>query len=575
MDSVKSVDLVKAEASKLIALELYDSAEALLSFYISSISNSPNMESIYPYTAVLYELLADIAFTKKEYRRALSALRQAFHQQQRIVTQQFKNYRSPTMIANSDQARLRYKECKCLVEMNDHVTALREIEAIPVKFRDVKMNMLFGFLYKHTSPHEQGKRKAILAYKEALRSAPMSIEIIEALVNVGVDAIEITTVMDDTFRTNIASELAASGGWMHSLVQALVHKRNFEHEKSNAHWQNLSLLYPKNNYILMNMAQVAFEQDQIDAAVVLYRQLRRFDSTVIKGTDIMGRILHKAEDATELSKLANEALDCQPQRPEGWLTAALFCDLKGDTEKAFTLIDKATQLEPKFGNSFKIRGQLLHAQGNFDQAYIAFSQANSLDKDMISYAGMITASIALGKLKDAVNVSRESICSMPRSASAYLLLANVIANSPQGAMESVRAYSKALKLSPLNKLAVQGMAQVYIDEEKFEEAAACITEALRKISCHKLQLLLAKAQAGSGLYNEAIENLHISISMHPKDSSEALREFERIEGLLRAENLEDDDVFEEDGEEENDEDDILLDGEDSEEGEYEELEEDE
>ena len=35
--------------------------------------------------------------------------------------------------------------------------------------------------------------------------------------------------------------------------------------------------------------------------------------------------------------------------------------------------------------------------------------------------------------------------------------------------------------------------------------------------------------------------------MNPKDSSEALREFERIEGLLRAENCDDDEeVYEED-----------------------------
>jgi tetratricopeptide (TPR) repeat protein len=289
---------------------------------------------------------------------------------------------------------------------------------------------------------------------------------------------------------------------MQSLVQALVHQRNFEHEKSNSHWHNLAVTYPKNNYLLTNMAQVAFEQEQTDSAMALYRQVRRLDSAVVRGTDALGRILHKAEDAPELSKLANDVLDCSPHRPEGWLVAALFCDLKGDPEKSFTLIDKATQIDPKFATNFKIKGQLLHAQGNFEQAYIAFSQANSLDKDMTSYAGMIAASIALGKLKDAVNVSRESIIYMPRSATAYLLLANVIAKSPQGAVESVRAYSKALKLSPLNKMAVQGMAQVYLDDEKFEEAATCLTEALTKVSCYRLQLLLAKAQAGAGLYND-------------------------------------------------------------------------
>jgi hypothetical protein len=46
---------------------------------------------------------------------------------------------------------------------------------------------------------------------------------------------------------------------------------------------------------------------------------------------------------------------------------------------------------------------------------------------------------------------------------------------------------------------------------------------------HHLRLLLAKALAGCGQFNAAIEHLHKSISMSPNNCAEALREFERVE----------------------------------------------
>lgn len=42
-----------------------------------------------------------------------------------------------------------------------------------------------------------------------------------------------------------------------------------------------------------------------------------------------------------------------------------------------------------------------------------------------------------------------------------------------------------------------------------------------------------------GRYSEAIENLHLAISLNPKDNTEALAELERVEGFLRGEQCND------------------------------------
>jgi cytochrome c-type biogenesis protein CcmH/NrfG len=89
---------------------------------------------------------------------------------------------------------------------------------------------------------------------------------------------------------------------------------------------------------------------------------------------------------------------------------------------------------------------------------------------MSSYIGMIESSIASGNLKDAIKISRETIIYMPRSGYAYILMAKVMAKNPQGGPESIRAYQKALKLSSYNSVALQGLAELYIEGQKVSRA---------------------------------------------------------------------------------------------------------
>ena len=44
-------------------------------------------------------------------------------------------------------------------------------------------------------------------------------------------------------------------------------------------------------------------------------------------------------------------------------------------------------MDPGYAEAYRCRGEVLHKQESFDQALIAYSQANSIDKDFESYAG--------------------------------------------------------------------------------------------------------------------------------------------------------------------------------------------
>jgi hypothetical protein len=66
---------------------------------------------------------------------------------------------------------------------------------------------------------------------------------------------------------------------------------------------------------------------------------------------------------------------------------------------------------------------------------VAFFQANSLEKDIVSFTGMAQAHISVNKFKDAINTAKEAIASFPRSATAFWLMGQVLAQVPQGATE--------------------------------------------------------------------------------------------------------------------------------------------
>lgn len=326
-----------AEVEKLLQLKLYESAETLCSLYVSYLCSvefkvAPAGESISFILSEMYELLADALYKKSEFKRALHYYRTASH---RRKSAQQPKFRAQPLIFSSEEANLKYKECKCLLDLKDSSSALKGLEGIPAKFRNALVHLLLGSLYKRSNR----RHNAITAYKEALALTPYAIEVIQHLVDLGVESSEILATLDDALRYKESASLI-SDGWLHSLVAALVLKRNHEHEKSFGHFQRLGATYPKNTYLLTQQTQLATEMDLPEQAMTLYRQVRKQDTHLVQNVEVFGRLLLLREDAAELSKLTDDVLDACPSAPAGWLLAATFSAVKGEAESALAFIDK-------------------------------------------------------------------------------------------------------------------------------------------------------------------------------------------------------------------------------------------
>jgi tetratricopeptide (TPR) repeat protein len=92
-------------------------------------------------------------------------------------------------------------------------------------------------------------------------------------------------------------------------------------------------------------------------------------------------------------------------------------------------------INPKYPEIYKVKGKQLYYQNNHESALIAFTQANSMTKDLGSFIGIIESNLALGKFKDAANAAREMVLLYQKSPEVYYVMGTVLGKSPQGANE--------------------------------------------------------------------------------------------------------------------------------------------
>ena len=350
---------VKETISLLLSGGCSDSAETVCSLYLSMLDKYEDKSST-KLCPVVLELLGDIIFKKGEYRRALAYYRQSSTRKKFGIAQAYRS--RSNSIDNTVDGQLRYKECLCHIELKDFTTAIRELEAIPVQFRDLKTNMCMGKLYKNSNL----KRHAISSFTLVVRETPSAVEVIEALVQLGMESSELLSLLDESCKSN-SNALIYSDGWIQSIAVTLIQKRDYDHDKCGIKLQSLIKQYPNNMYLLLQMAKNSLNAENFDDSLKIFKQIRRIDPLYIDYLDQYGLLLVQISDEIELNKLAHEILGLSNDKPIGWLLVAMYCDFKGDPEKAMQFVEKVCFLSLTF--------QLLFLYQLFDYSHYIYKYA--------------------------------------------------------------------------------------------------------------------------------------------------------------------------------------------------------
>ena len=446
----------------------------------------------------------------------------------------------PGAIDNDAECDIKYKECLCYWNLNEHSKCVVELELIPVRLRSLKVLLLLSKLYKYLSR----RKDAIQCYKEVLALSPFCLEAIDSLINFNVDINEIKTVIDDTIRSKESFDTMASDGWLHNYMTMLVNKRNCEYDKCETNYKKMLITYPNNVHIMCLLAKLYLDTDRLEDSAVIFKSIRLLDSNLIENMDVYAIVLrnlasnHSAnginQAETELVKLGHELLAISQESPISWLTVALYFDYKGDVDKALAFIERAIKADPRYALAYRVKGSVLLNNNQPDVAAIAYFQANNIDRDIQSYNGMIQSNLLLGKNRDAIHTARDALVAMPKSSTAHVIMGDILARSPEGHAEACSAYMRAIKLNPMNKIAINNLVNILIAQNKYNDAYQILVSSLGRLSCHRLRTLYAKVLVAMSKYDEAIAQLHIAISSAGSDDvSEAVHELEMLEQVLQ------------------------------------------
>lgn len=166
----------------------------------------------------------------------------------------------------------------------------------------------------------------------------------------------------------------------------------------------------------------------------------------------LGDLLYHTNRADDAEAFLQTAIRLDPDSSMANTTLGIVKVRKGKFDEAKTFLDKAISKDPKNHVAYYQYAYLLSREGRDEFGYVAsFSPEKTAKMKQL--------------LKKAIEIN-------PTFGESYEMLAFVSLVSNSGLDEGVAAMRTALKLQPGNQRYVMRIAELYLRQEKFEEAAA-------------------------------------------------------------------------------------------------------
>ena len=513
-----STDELLADLKRLIDDGLFASAEILGSLLLARCDTEAHPARERGDALALY---ADALFGKGEHKRARSYYRRAI--ERRRGSGPWQGDGEGARARDENEARLRLREAECGVVLDEHAAAIGSIEAVPVELRPAKARALLGKLYLQSGL----KRNAITAFESALDKDSLCLEVVEPLQRL--------KASQQDFEEDAMDSTNEKYPWLSAFAEA--HQALAQHDPTRAAnaWSDVEQRgdFHGNLYGLCRRAVARAEAGDDAEARVAFARARAADPLNVDSMDHCALLLKRRNAEDELTALARDLVATDRKRPEAWLAVAAKFDCAGDRDAALQFVDKAIALDARHALAFRLRGELLLAQGKAEHSIVAYFQANNVAKDLASYRGLVLAYLSTRKYKEALCTAKEAVATLPRNAKAIALVGRVLATSPEGADKARRAFQKALQLDASCADAALALADLHAQRGECDAAAELLTRALSENEQDVLHSKLGDVYviAGEERYPEALASYHAALSLNPV-SDAALTGLDRLEKLM-------------------------------------------
>ncbi|KAI3854796.1 hypothetical protein MKW92_043944 [Papaver armeniacum] len=533
------MDVPRDQIASLLDLGLYDSAQMLSCFLLSS--STTNAETNSHLKADSYVLLGDSLYGEKEHKRAIYMYKQALNLCKIIPKQTMTSSRGSLSTSNRSSSpnsvnvsainenEVKFKITLCHSALNDNRAALVEMEGIPSKARTLRMNLTLAKLYRYS----RHNRAAISCYKECLRHCPYILEAITALAELGVAAKDILTLFPQTPSRSGRPPFDNfdSSRWLQRFVEAQCCIASNDYKGGLELFAEILQRFPSNVHILLEVAKVEAIIGKNDEAMMNFEKARSNDPYVIDYMDEYAMLLKTCSDSSKLNRLVHELLSIDPTRPEVCVALSVLWERK-DERRAMAYVDKCLRIDDRHIAGHIMKGNLFLSLGRPDNALASFRAAQELRPDLRSYQGLVRSYLSLAKTKEALHSAREAMKAMPQSAKALKLVGDVHASITTGREKAKKFYESALRLEPGFLGAALALAELHVVEGRNGEAVTLLERYLKDWADDSLHIKLAQVFAATNMLQEALSHFQAAMRINPQNET-AKKGLERLEKQMK------------------------------------------
>ncbi|KAF9110489.1 Anaphase-promoting complex subunit 7 [Mortierella sp. AM989] len=338
--------------------------------------------------------------------------------------------------------------------------------------------------------------------------------------------------------------------WMKLYLQGTENFVRMKFQNALSDFSALNEKYPDNIDIKLKMALCLKRLGKIVRSCFMYSQVRKLDNHVLKDMYHYGVCLKQLSKAMYLNKLASELLSCNDLHPDSWCVQALYWEVRGDKEKALQMVSRALQIHPDHCGALQLRGQL-YMESSPLKALQSFREVYKIEKDIVTYEGLVNTYILMERLPEAVDMAKEAKKLMPDSAHALAIYGTAIYHAGEEGNEAARdTLLEALRMDPGCVQAASCLVLVYENQGLYEEAIQILDQ---QIDFQPPDLIHVKK---AEIYS-AMEQWELALSSYQSALSSNSSNARAREGLLQVEKiLNGGDDEDEDEAEESDENDV-------------------
>ncbi|KAH6919014.1 hypothetical protein BKA70DRAFT_1249019 [Coprinopsis sp. MPI-PUGE-AT-0042] len=292
--------------------------------------------------------------------------------------------------------------------------------------------------------------------------------------------------------------------------------------------ERLPPVHQKSAFALVMAGKVHYELQDYSSAERAFRSAREMEPYRLWDMEVYSTLLWHLQRNIELSYLAQELLNIDPQSSQAWIAIGNLFSLQKDRAQALTCFKRASQLDPSCAYAFTLSGHETIDE-DLDRSMTFFESALRVDaRHYNAWYGLGTCYLRASKIRRAEYHYRKALEIHPQNAVILGCVAMTLERRKQFD-SALTFYNKAIEACPENALVRYRRAKMWISMRKYNDAARDL-EHLRRTTPEEANVIfqLAKVYRLLGDEVKAAQALAVARDIAPKSLNKMKKLLETV-----------------------------------------------